>query len=273
MSEVRISVVTPSYNQAEYVEQTILSVLQQDYSNVEYLVLDGGSTDGSADIIEKYSDQLAYWCSAPDGGQADAISRGFARCTGDVICWINSDDLFLPGALSKVARYFTDHPETQCLSGGAFTIDEHNQPVKGFGVFTLGEQATFDKLRFYAQDNLYQPAAFWRRSAYEAVGGVDPTLNFIMDYDLFARLALHSPFARLPALLACFRLHGECKSMRIQEVREAELELFRERYGASSCSELSQRLMYWKYRLPSLARKAQWRLARKIGLIELPRVA
>lgn len=273
MSPLRISVVTPSYNQAGFVEQTMLSVLGQDYPHVEYLVLDGGSTDGSADIIQKYGDRLAYWCSEPDGGQADAIAKGFQRASGDILCWLNSDDIFLPGALTKVANYFSKHPETHNLSCGAFYIDENGQPLQGFGAYSLGVRADFDRLRFYEQDGVFQQSTFWSREAYEAVGGLDSSLSFIMDYDLFTRLAKFSRFSTLSEFVACFRLHDECKSMNLEHVRQQEKREFERRYGVADYSTWRRDMLYWRYRGPSLARKCWLRLRRELGAVRLPEVA
>lgn len=119
----KISIVTPSYNQAQFLEETILSVLKQDYPNLEYIIMDGGSTDGSVDIIRKYEDKLAYWVSKPDKGQADAIYRGFEKSTGEILGWINSDDYYLPGAFNAVGRFFQLKPTTKFLVGNVLIVD------------------------------------------------------------------------------------------------------------------------------------------------------
>jgi glycosyltransferase involved in cell wall biosynthesis len=255
-SALTVSIVTPSFQQARFLEATIQSVLTQDHPRVEYLVIDGGSTDGSRAIIDRYASQLSYSCSRPDGGQADAIAAGFSRATGDILGWLNSDDLFLPGALSAVASYFATHPEIDVLSGGGYMIDQFGKPLtKRFGTVTRGVRASLSRLRFYALDGVFQPATFWRCSAYQRVGGIDRRLRFVMDRDLFIRLARHGRWGRLPRLLAAFRLHSESKSMTLQDVREQETTLLASRYGMSNCPPLVRRAFYWRYRLPSLGRK------------------
>ena len=238
------------------VETTLRSVLEQDYPHVEYLVLDGGSSDGSVEILKNYSPRLAFWCSEKDNGQADAIAKGFEHATGDILCWLNSDDVFLPGALRRVAEFFTRHPEAEAACGGAYIINKRGEPVRRFGHCTLGVRATFDRFRFYGQDGVYQQATFWRRSAYEAVGGMNRDLQFIMDRELFTRLARRRPFQKIPALLACFRIHEECKTRRIPDVQRRESALFFEQYGYWRYSLLQQTWLHWRYRIPSLARKA-----------------
>jgi glycosyltransferase involved in cell wall biosynthesis len=250
------SIVTPSFNQAAFLGQTLFSVLTQDYPHLEYIVMDGGSTDDSADLIRAVADKLAYWCSEPDAGQADAVGKGFDRAQGDILGWLNSDDVLLPGALSKVADYFQQHPEVDAVSGGGYYIDVEGRPLTaGFDSYTLGVAATFDRLRFYEQDGIFQPATFWRRSAYEAVGGIDRSLQFILDRDLFTRLAQRRPFGRLPELLACFRMHEDCKSMRLQEVRRTETRAFARKFRLTDMHPLALRAQYWRFRIPSLVRK------------------
>src|ERR1035437_1184692 len=125
-----ITVVTPSFNQADNVERTIQSVLRQEYPALEYIIVDGGSSDGSVAIIRNYADRLHWWCSEPDEGQADAIAKGFARSGGEVLCWLNSDDILLPGALRAVGEYFRDHPLAEVVNGGAYCIDARDEPIR-----------------------------------------------------------------------------------------------------------------------------------------------
>ena len=126
---VKISIVTPSYNQSPYLEKTIQSVLNQNYPNLEYIIMDGGSTDGSVDIIKKYSKFITYWESNPDKGQADAIYRGFERASGDIIAWINSDDFYLDGALKAVGNYFSKYPSIEWLAGNGIIVDEDSHEL------------------------------------------------------------------------------------------------------------------------------------------------
>ncbi len=266
----RISVITPSFQQANYLEQTLRSVLDQHYPNLEYIVMDGGSTDGSKSILERYSDRLAWWCSAPDGGQADAIGKGFARATGDILCWLNSDDLLLPGSLGLVGRYFREHPDTEAVSGGAFVIDAAGTPnARAYGSYTLGVPSTFDRFRFFGQEGVFQQATFWRREAYEAVGGIDPSFQFAMDLDLFTRLARRRRFGWMPRMLACFRLHEECKSMRQQNVRESEVAVYRAKYLAGAAETARGRIRSRVYRHSNQARKLALAALRHAHLIQL----
>lgn len=252
----RISVVTPSYNQSEYLETTINSVLSQDYLNTEYIIIDGGSSDGSVEIIERYSSRLAFWCSEKDGGQADALRKGFERSTGDIMCWLNSDDVFLPRALSSVVDYFNKHPRVEAVSAGAYFIDENGDPLPlRVKHYTLGVGATYNRFRFYGMDGVYQQATFWHRSAYEAIGGIDPTWQFLMDYDLFTRLARLRRFGKLPRLVACFRRHNAAKTLTIPHVAAAEMRRYTSKYGRYRLGVFFARALYWRYRIPSLIRR------------------
>jgi glycosyltransferase involved in cell wall biosynthesis len=220
-----ISVVTPSFNQGAFLEATIQSVLTQSYPSVEYSVLDGGSTDGSTEILSRYAARLTHWSSEPDGGQAAAIRKGFEMSTGEIQCWLNSDDLLLPDALTQVATYFQTHPDVEAVSGGAYLIDANGGLCDRFKCnYTLGVDATYSRFVVYGQEGVYQPATFWRRSAYEAVGGIDATFRFAMDLDLFARLAKRKRFGRLPVILSCFRLHAQSKTSTLDEVHHLEIQ-------------------------------------------------
>jgi glycosyltransferase involved in cell wall biosynthesis len=268
-----ITVVTPSFNQAPFLRKTIESVLSQGYPRLEYIIIDGGSADDSKNIIEEHGASLSYWCSEPDRGQADALAKGFARATGDILCWLNSDDILLPGALLAVGKLFATHPEAEVLNGGGFVIDEDGEPLlDGFWTYSEGVAATYGRLKWYGQDGIFQPATFWRRTAYEAVGGINPDLYFLMDKDLFVRLAQRRRFVRVRRLLACFRLHASCKSRLHEERRLTEEVWFRARYSSHAGAALLRPAFYCVYRLQSLYRKARTAFPVKCGLrrLEVP---
>ncbi len=195
-----ISIVTPSFNHAPHIQATISSVLRQDYPNLQYLVMDGGSTDGTVDILKKYDSRLR-WISRPDRGQADAINQGFAQTTGEILGWLNSDDLYAPGALAAVGDFFAAHPEAIVVYGNADFVD-----VRGDLIRRCAFVEPFNRHRLlHYSDFLVQPATFFRRGAFEKVGGLDASLNWAMDYDLWLKLAALGSFHRLPNVLAHYR--------------------------------------------------------------------
>lgn len=232
---LRFSIVIPSYNQAAWLEACLCSVLDQVGADFEVIVMDGGSTDGSRQIIERYASRLAYWQSQSDGGQAAAIRAGFERATGDILAWLNSDDLYLPGALAKVAEFFVAHPEEECVNGGGYYVDAQGKPFRWRPFnqnHTLGQVASYNRFRyFHPQQGIWQPATFWRRKAYDAVGGVDPQFHYIMDFDLLTRLAQRRTLAKLPQLLVCFRIHADNKTHALRATYHRELKLWSAKYG------------------------------------------
>jgi glycosyltransferase involved in cell wall biosynthesis len=218
----RISVVTPSFNQGEYVEETLRSVIDQDYPELEYIVLDGGSSDGSRDIIERYADRLAFWRSAADGGQAAALREGFERATGDIFTWVNSDDLLAPGALLKVAETWRRHGGGVLVVGACQLFDARGQGRRHMASFQAALDAPqpmhpeqiFDLARhWFPGEFFYQPEVFFPRDVYERIGGIDPSYYYTMDYDLWARFALAAtPVVVIDETLAHYREHDEQKT-------------------------------------------------------------
>jgi glycosyltransferase involved in cell wall biosynthesis len=208
LSNPLVYIVTPSFNQARYLEATILSVLEQDYPNLEYIIVDGGSTDGSVDIIKKYADRLAWWVSEADKGQTDAINKGFARAKGDIIAWINSDDTYDPGAVSAAVKYMQSHPDVGLVYGDTHFIDENGQVIGKFNA----RQTDYGLLR-QGYVHIPQQAAFFRGDLWREVGPLDPSFYFAMDYDLWVRLAERAPIHYTPQMWANFRLHSSGKTI------------------------------------------------------------
>ena len=202
-----VSIVTPSFNQAAYLEQTLCSVLEQDYPQVEYWVMDGGSTDGSQEIIEKYAPRLAGWVSEVDRGQADAINKGFARATGEFIGWLNSDDLYLPGAIQTAVQALQADPSLAMVYGDVRSIDSAG---KVFNVMRYGEWGLADLMAF---NIIGQPGVFMRRSALEQAGYLDLNFHFLLDHQLWLRLAQQGGMQHIPQELAAARFHADAKNV------------------------------------------------------------
>jgi glycosyltransferase involved in cell wall biosynthesis len=203
----KITIITPSYNQGQYIEDTILSVINQDYPNLEYMIIDGGSTDNTVAIIKKYADRIHYWVSEKDSGQSNAINKGFQKATGDIINWINSDDQLMPGALAAVAKHFQKNPAAMMIHGRIEYFGEttpyysRNLAVKDI------------ETRYAAHICMPQPATFYKKQLLHEQGLLDESLHFSMDTDLFIRAALHYKIVQVEDVFSRFRLHATSKSV------------------------------------------------------------
>lgn len=218
---MKITIVTPSYNQGVFLAETIESVIRQEGDfTIDYLIIDGGSWDNSVAIITRYAALLERgewpvkcqgiryrWISEKDSGQTDALNKGFRLAEGEVLAWLNSDDTYLPGALQTAADFFRNHPDTGLMYGNAHYIDPTGVVISRY------RSEEFDLIRLASANIICQPAAFFRRDVLEAVGGLDDTLHFAMDYDLWIRIGQCFPSQHLPCLLATYRLHETSKSI------------------------------------------------------------
>ena len=226
MNRPTISIVTPSFNQGEYIEETIRSVIQQDYPSVEYIIIDGGSTDNSVEIIKKYKKSLAYWVSEPDHGQADAIVKGFKRATGNILGFLNSDDYLLPHSLQVVAGEFSKNESLEFVVGRSIVVDRQSK---------LKYTWTPPFINYWTMLCtgcwFHQPASFWRKSAYDEVGGIDASLRFALDYDLFVRLAKRKRPKIIKEILAAFREHEQSKTSTLQDICKEESLMIQKRNG------------------------------------------
>ncbi len=201
-----VSIVTPSYNQAAYLERTLCSVLYQGYPELEYLVVDGASTDGSVDIIRRYADRLAWWTSEKDSGQAEAINKGMQRARGEIVAWLNSDDVFLPGAIAGAVKAFAAHPQAVMVYGDTRAIDAQGQTLNVLRY----RQLTLDDLLCY--HIIGQPAVFMQRAAYQTAGGLDPSYHFMLDHQLWIKIALQGEIVHVGEEWAAGRYHPQAKN-------------------------------------------------------------
>jgi glycosyltransferase involved in cell wall biosynthesis len=201
-----VSIITPSYNQAAYLEQTILSVLNQDYPRIEYILVDGASTDGSVDIVKKYAGRFAYWVSEKDGGQAEAINKGFARATGDIIAWLNSDDYYLQGAVSAAVKTFEENPDAALIYGDMLAVDGDGNT---FNTLTYKQLSLEDLLCFQI---IGQPAVFMRRSALQKTSGLNLDFHFLLDHLLWIQIAMHGKILHVRQTWSAARYHAEAKN-------------------------------------------------------------
>lgn len=202
-----VSIITPSFNQAKFLEATLQSVFMQDYPSIEYIVVDGGSGDGSLDIIKNYQDKLAWWVSEPDRGQADAINKGFKKASGEIIAWLNSDDLYLPGAISRAVEAFESNPAAGVIYGNAVSADADGRFLNEL---RFEKWDTMDLLAFKI---ICQPAVFMKRAQVEEVGYLDDSYDFFLDHQLWIRLSRITDFIHEPLFWAVSRYHPDAKNV------------------------------------------------------------
>jgi GT2 family glycosyltransferase len=201
-----VSIITPSFNQAQYLEDTIQSVLEQDYPRLEYTIIDGASSDGSVDIIRKYADKLTWWVSEKDSGQAEAINKGFARARGAIVAWLNSDDMYFPGAISAAVKVFDENPDAVLVYGNMLAINENGETTN---ILKYDQLSVEDLMCFQI---VGQPSVFLRREALEKAGNLDATYHFLLDHHLWLRIALQGQIVHVDETWAAARYHAEAKN-------------------------------------------------------------
>jgi glycosyltransferase involved in cell wall biosynthesis len=236
MNWPKISIITPSFNQARFLERTMLSVLNQNYPNLEYIVIDGGSTDGSVEILKKYESRMAYWVSEKDRGQSHALNKGFERATGEIIGWLNSDDLYCPGALRHVGEWFASHPQDDVHYGGLYLVDAEDRLTDAHWAVPPDVRYTY----FVGMD-VHQQSLFWRRELMGRAGKIDESFHFCMDFDFVVRLMLHGRVSRTKRYLGMFREHEAAKTSTILDVCRRENQVVFERYRDFFPTEVSPR--------------------------------
>lgn len=252
-----VSIITPSFNQARFLESAMRSVLEQDYERIEYIVVDGGSSDGSAEIIRKYANRLAWWVSEADEGQTDAINKGFARAKGDILAWLNSDDTYMPGAVRAAVEAFGRFPDAGLIYGQANYIDEAGQVIGRFPA----AQTDLRGLRA-GYVHIPQQAAFFRGPLWRKVGPLDPSFYFAMDYDLWVRLAKLAPVRFVPQVWANFRMHGAAKTITADDRCWPEMVRIHYRDGGSFFAPIVAKYYVRKLVAPYW----NWRRRRKMGI-------
>jgi len=232
MKHPKISIVTPSFNQGSYLESTILSVIGQLYPNLEYIIMDGGSTDNSIDIIRKYEKHFAFWESVPDKGQSDAINKGFQIATGNIFAWINSDDMYLPHTFRFISEYFSSNCDDKIVFGNCLKFNQETKKVYGSDV-----ESSHKKLDISLCDYIIQPSCFWSRQIWEKVGPLNLDLAFSLDWDWFIRAQkLNLKFEPISEFLSIYRIHAQHKTGTGGQDRIYELAKIYEKYHSSMIS-------------------------------------
>lgn len=253
---MRLSIITPSFNQAEYLPATARSILSQagDFE-LQWIVIDGGSTDGTTDLLQSLGDPRLLWVSEADRGQAHAINKGLARADGDIVAWLNSDDLYAPGTLSAVAEAFALHPAADWLVGFCEIVDSAGAPIRS-GVSGYKQRGLRQyRYRSLLRENfISQPAVFWRRPFGQKIGPLDESLHWTMDYDLWLRMGKVSDPFILPRVLAQFRLHRQSKSGKIDRRQfDEQYQVASRHFDGDLASRTLHRLnvekIVWAYRM------------------------
>ncbi len=254
----KLTVVTPSFNQVAYLERTILSVLNQQYPNLEYFIIDGGSTDGSVELIKQYESYLAGWVSEKDRGQTDAINKGFQRATGDYVAFQNSDDVFAPDAFANMAAAWRQHPDTDVFFGDMYIIDEQDVILEELRTLPFCAEC-----QIYEGMQVFNQSLFIRRSLLQEAGLLDESLRFVIDYEIVARLGVREgvKFRRVEDFWGGFRIQPDAKTATIGSIGLSEHARIKQQYGPLLTDKLGER--FWRVycrvrKLAGFALRGEW---------------
>lgn len=256
----KISIITPTFNQAGYIERTIKSILNQDYPNIEYIVMDGGSTDGTVEILKKYSRQI-IWKSEKDKGQADAINKGLKIATGDICAYINSDDTYEPGAFRKVAKFFAANPDKKWVYGKCRIIDENDNEIRKFVTWYKNiNLVKYSYRKLLVENYISQPATFWKSEVNKELGLFDEGEYHVMDYEFWLRMGEKHPAGVIPEYVANFRFYANSKSgMQTKERFQDELRVAKKYSKGNKTIDTMHQMNYykivWAYKLMSMFNK------------------
>lgn len=257
---MKISIITPSLNQSAYLRQTMHSILSQrgDFE-LQWVVVDGGSTDGTVGLLQGLNDSRVNWTSEPDGGQAAAMNKGLKRAQGQVVGWLNSDDLYLPGALEEVSRIFTQRPEAQWVVGQCGIVDRQGLEIRtGVTRYKNRSLRKYSYQKLLRENMISQPAVFWRKDFIQQVGVLDESLHYTMDYDLWLRMGRISQPVRVERELARFRIHDDSKSGKVNrgqfdEQFRVAMRYFSGDWRSKWVHRINVEKIVWAYRLMRIA--------------------
>jgi glycosyltransferase involved in cell wall biosynthesis len=247
-----ISVVIPSYNQGQFIEQAITSILGQFYPNLELIIMDGDSTDNTATVIEKYKNSISIYVSEPDRGQAHAINKGFKLATGEILAWLNSDDMYLPGTMFKIASLFAAPEEPKFVYGRCITLNEAAKTSR----LRIPESFNQERLRYY--DFIDQPSSFWSRTLWDRVGEINETYDYVLDWDWYIRASMLCPFTLITDCLSIYRIHPSHKTATGKEKRAKEVLDIVRRYASNDWIEIYRQAyekLYGNDRSPNTQKK------------------
>jgi glycosyltransferase involved in cell wall biosynthesis len=256
----RISLVTPSFQQVGFIERTLRSVLDQGYPHLEYIVLDGGSTDGTVEILRKYESQLAYWHSKKDAGQSAAINEGLRIAKGEILGWLNSDDTLAPDALWRIGERYAREHDVDLIYGHTWVIDEHDRTLRRL----ISIPTNADELTLYTPNLFSQPGTTWRRRLHDRIGYLDESLHYVMDCDFWIRAARGGKMRCVPVHLGNLRVHGATKTSN-QAAMRTEMAQMLARYRERSPTPLSEQMFWLRRRLRILREPRNWAYRMGVG--------